>query len=139
MALTDVRTYFRGKLDALGYSEWSDGFNSENIPQSLLDKSYHLEIGTITSATSSHLTYTFSYPLTVKIFLKGYVDPSGAIDDAILQSESILASILDTASRVGLDIKDVIPGTVDVLQFDASNDNDLILQMEFISIIMCVF
>ncbi len=136
MALSDVRSYYRSKLDSLNYSEWTDGFNFENIPQSILDRSYHLEIGVITSGASSQTVFTFSYPITVRIFLKGFVDPSGAIDDAILQSETVLASVLDAQARYSENIKSIDPLSISILQLADSNDNDLILEMEFNNKIM---
>jgi hypothetical protein len=42
MSLTSVRPYFRTHCNALGFTEWMDGFNIENIPSTLIDMAYHI-------------------------------------------------------------------------------------------------
>lgn len=139
MSITAVKPYFRAKLDALDYTEWSDGFNFENIPEALLDRAYHLEIGTITSGPANQTTHVFSYPLTVRVFLKGFKDPAANIDDAVGQAETILSSILDVTDRLGATIKDVINDSIDIVPLAGSNDNHLILEMNFTAVINCFF
>lgn len=139
MSMTEVRTYFRARLNALNYREHPDGFNFENIPQTILDRSYHLEIGLITGSTANQETHNFSYPLTIRIFLKGFRDPAAKIDDAIGQAEVILADVLKPSNRLGVTIKDVVPDTVQVIPLDGTNDNDMILQMDFTTNLVCKF
>ena len=139
MSLSSVRDLFRTRLDGLGYREHKDGFNFENIPQTLLDESYHLEIATITGSTTNQLTTFFEYPLNVRIFLKGFRDPASAIDDAITRAEEILADILSPSVRYGDDVKDIVPNTIEVNPLAITNDNDVILEMTFTSRIFCNF
>jgi hypothetical protein len=78
MTLGGLRAFFRTRLDGLGYTEWTDGFNIENIPSTVLDMSYHLAVGDIRSGPANQLLHVFDYPLTVSIFLKGFRDPAEA-------------------------------------------------------------
>ena len=132
MALVDVRPYMRSIMDGLDYSEWKDGFNSENIPSTIIDGSYHLATGTITGSTANQQIRTFDYTLVTRVFFKGFRDPAGAIDDALGAADTILASALADASRLSqANIKDIIPNTIQVLPLEASNDNSVILEMDF--------
>ena len=138
MALTDVRPYFRARMDALGHKEWTDGFNTENIPSNILDRSYHLSNGSIASEASSHIGHEFLYPVTIKLFLKGYRDPKQGIDDAVGYGENILNEVLKSSNRLGTTIKDVIPQGMEILPLNESNDNAIILQVDFIArVILC--
>lgn len=140
MSLVDVKPYFRSKLKSLDYKEWTDGFNFENIPDSLLHESFHLEISPpITGAPASHIRHVFSYPITVRVFLKSYLDPKTGIDDAISRAEEILQSLLVVGDRLGADIKDIIPNSINPQELATSNDNSIILEMAFTAVVDCVF
>ena len=134
MALIKPLTYMRTQLDSLGYSEWSDGFNFENIPSSIIDGAYHLEVGIISSQSANQRAHQFSFPVVLRVFLKGFSDPKSAIDDALLRGDNILGAVLSEANRLtqAEDIKDVVPNSITVQELSASNDNSVILQMEFV-------
>lgn len=138
MALTDVRPYFRTHLNALSLKEHPDGFNVENIASTILDNSYHLEIGTIATSASNQRDHIFAMPIKVRVFLKGYRDPANEIDAAIALSENIMAEVLKPSNRYGTDIKDIIPVSIVPTPLDESNDNSVILEMDFTAnVILC--
>lgn len=139
MSLSAVRSYFRTRLDGLGFEEWTDGFNTENIPQTIKDQTYHLGVGFISAERPNQLATRFTYPVEVRVFFLGYNDPADAIDTAISASEDIMNDLLDPLNRLGTDIKDVFIGSIQVLPRDESNDNDVILVMEFNADIVCDF
>lgn len=118
-------------MDTAGYTEWRDGFNFENLPSSILDRSYHIESGEIESTSSNHQVHEFNCPITVRLFLKGYLDPVQAIDDAYTDVESILAALLSPDDRLGTDVFDVVPGNIAIVPLATSNDNSLIVEMVF--------
>jgi hypothetical protein len=125
-----VRPFFAGRLDALGFSEWPDGFNTENIPSTILDNSYHLEVGEIRGESNGPTNYVFSMPLVIRIFTKGYRDPGSQIDAALDIGNVVLEDLLDPAVRNAQnDLKDIRPTSVQVLPLAASNDNQVITQI----------
>lgn len=136
MSLAEIRPYMRDILDGLGYDEWTDGFNFENIPSTIFNESYHLEVGVISAGVANQRAYRFTAPVLLRVFLKGFRSPSEAIDDALLRGDTILSGVLAESERLGVpadnrSIKNVFPGPIQTLPFDASNDNAIILQMEF--------
>jgi hypothetical protein len=138
--LGGVRDWFRTRIDGIGYREWTDGFNFENIPGSILDRSYHLEVGTITTGAANQLHYTFSYPVTLRVFLKGYRNPSLAIDDALNQANVIYQDLLLPANRLQIDgLKDVRPVSVTPRSLKLTNDNAVILEMGFVGVLIYAF
>lgn len=139
MSLTAVKAYFETRLDALNYHEWDDAFNIENIPDTLVDKAYHVEFNSISSSGTSHKVHEFDFPVTVRVFLKGFRDVDAAKDDAVVQYESILGGVLAPANRLGTAIKDIVPNNMVLLPIAQSNDNDIILEMTFTAKVMCVF
>lgn len=118
---------------SLGYTEWTDGFNTENIPASIINESYHIETGTIIGGPANQRAHQFQFPVIMKVFLRGYNDPASAIDDALLRGDDILASVLAPTNRIAQaeDIKDISPGTISIEPLDATNDNSVVLTIEF--------
>lgn len=139
MALTDVRNYFRNRMYALGYNEWTDEFNIENIPSTILDKTYHVESGDIASTASNHQPHRFDCPVTIRLFLKGYDNPVSAVDDAYVHCEDVLAEVLLPANRLSDDIHDVQPVNIAVEPLTASNDNSVVLVITFNAITFMKF
>lgn len=131
MALTDVRSYFRTRMNALSFKEWPDGFNFENIPKNIINKTFHIQSDTITPDATNMTTYDFSSPVILRLFIKGFRDPAQAIDDAIGFYEEILCEVLDPANRLGTLIQNISPGPTSILPLSDNNDNAVILEMEF--------
>jgi hypothetical protein len=140
MTLGGLRAFFRTRLDGLGYTEWTDGFNIENIPSTVLDMSYHLAVGDIRSGPANQLLHVFDYPLTVSIFLKGFRDPAEAIDLGLDAGQEILEDILSPAQRLQTDgLKDIRPGSIAVRPLADSNDNTVVVEMEFRAVMAFCF
>lgn len=136
MGLVDVRAYFRDRLDSLGYTEWTDGFNVENIPSTILDRSYHVESGDISTTASNHQPHRFDCPVTVRLFIKGYLDPKSAIDDSYALCEDILAEVLLPTNRLDTanGLSDVQPQGISVRPLTLQNDNGVVLEINFLAI-----
>lgn len=139
MGLTDVRQYFRDRMDAINYNEWRDGFNVDNIPSTVLDRSYHVESGSISTTASSHQPHRFDCPITLRVFFKGYNEPAQAIDDAYLYCESILGEILLPENRFNNPLTDVQPQDISVSPLTLQNDNAVILEINFLAITFIKF
>ena len=129
--LSLVRTYFRDRLEFLGFEEWRDGFNFENIPSTLLDKSFHIESGDVAPTASNHQVHEFSSPIIIRVFLKGFLDPVEAIDSAFDSADDIMAEVLLPANRLGVNIKDVVPTNISVKPLSDQNDNSVLLELSF--------
>lgn len=140
MTLGGLRDFFRTRLDGLGYSEWTDGFNVENIPSTLLDKSYHLAVGSIKGFVANQLHHQFEYPLTVSVAFKGFLNPSEAIDLSLDAAQEILEDILDPAQRLQTDgLKDIRPLGIDVRPLAESNDNTVVVEIKFTAYFIFAF
>lgn len=139
MSLASVRPYFRARLNALDYTEWTDGFNFQNIPQTILDKSYHIEVGTVAGTKVGQLVTEIEFPVVVRVFFQGYRDPASTIDAALLAGDDILAEVLIESNAFGETIKGVFLDTINVNEYDGSDDNDVILELNFTAVLDCSF
>lgn len=117
-------------MESLGYSEWRDGFNSENIPSSLLDNSFHIVSGDV-SPTVNHQGHEFECPITIRIFKKGFLDPVSAIDDSYVDVETIYAEILSPSNRLGSSVHDIVPTGISVSPLTLQNDNAAVIDIQF--------
>lgn len=129
--LTDARNYFRNILDPMGFLEWQTAFSYDNIPSTILDNHYHMEVTGIDSQASSHQVHAFDYNLTLRIFKKGFRDESESIDAAIETSQTILCEILDPNNRLSTTIVDVVLNTINLIPIGVSNDNSVICELAF--------
>lgn len=131
MSLTAVRSYFRTRMDSLGHEEWTDGFNFDNIPETILDRSYHIESGPIAGNSQNQTTLDANSPVTLRLFLKGYRTPAEAIDSGISYGEAAICDIIKPSNANGVTIKDVNFTSMQILPLNSSNDNSVVVEMSF--------
>lgn len=137
MTLGGLRAFYSAKLTALNLREWTDGFSRANIPSNILDNSFHIEIGQISSGPANNLIHEFKAPVIIRVFFKGYRNPAEAMDNALATGNSILNALLKSSVRFGGtdNLKDIRPVSVNPIPLSDSNDNSLILELAFETIL----
>jgi hypothetical protein len=136
MSLSSVRPYFRARLNEKGYKEHEDGFNTNNIPSTLLNKSYHISTPSISTIKQNQDIIEMNVLVEVRFFIKGYRRPSTAIDTAISEQESMLKSILSAANRTLGNIKNVSFSGSTIEPLGDTNDNSVLVTLSFDTLIM---
>lgn len=131
MSLTAVRSYFRTRMNGLGFSEWKDGFNFSNIPSNILDKTYHIASGTVTGRKHNQIDIEAEQTVTIRLFRKGFRDPAGGIDISISDGETIIKDCTKASNRLTGLLKNVVFDSMDVEAIDDSNDNKIVLTLNF--------
>ena len=141
MSLAAVFPYFQNGLDSLGLEEWKDGFAFDNIPENFIDMSYHLTVGTIITDERHQTSLDISYPITVRLFLKGYNDPAEAISESIVLGQQVICELASPVNANGINesVKDVAFIDMTPQPIGASNDNTVMLEMNFIATIYLTF
>lgn len=136
------RSYFRTRMLALGYREWTDGFNVENIPSTLLsrNKMFHIESPSASRADAFDMeSQDVDQDIVLRVFLKGYRNPADAIDSAMTAKDTIIEDILDSDNRLGAVVKNVYYNNSQINPLDETNDNAVVLEISFICrIVLCV-
>jgi hypothetical protein len=133
MSMTACRAYFRARANGLSLTEWTDGFSYDNIPSTVMHKSYHLECGTASNVSRNQSAQEIAFPVTARIFFKGYKQPAEAIDSVILLSENLIKSCCKVANSLTQTsgIKNVTFESFRPLPYGPSNDNLVIGEVNF--------
>lgn len=135
MSLSEVRPYFRARMNYLGYTEWADAFNFENIPESILDKSYHIDANQIRVISFNQADLSIDHSVTLRLFLKGFRTPKDALDSAMIRLDAIYQEVLKPGNRLtgtgGL--RNVLLDSTDLQPLSRSNDNAVMVEMNFIA------
>ena len=131
MSLATVRPFFRERLEGLGFSEHDQPFQPNQIGETIVNDSFHMETGSIISSAANQVVHSFEFPITVRIYKKGYVNLLEAYDDIHETADEVLSDLLEPSVRIGTDIKDIVPESIDILPIDDSNDNILYLELVF--------
>lgn len=142
MTLSGVRAFFKDQLVALKFKEWTDPFNITNIPATIFDRSYHLDLGkmTIESMGANGRGFQFNNNVTLKMCRKGFRDPSKAVDEGLDQAQTIMGAIVAGARRLDqVGLKIVLPTGLDVQAFTQDNDHSAIIVMSFKAVFVLEF
>lgn len=132
MSFADVRSYFKARMAAVGKTEWQDAFNLENIPATMLAKSYHLATESITQVSHNQQCLELSWPVKVTFFSVGYRNMSEAYSAAIATAESILVECTKQANaKTQTNIKDVQLDRIDFAEFSVEDDNVIKCEVNF--------
>lgn len=136
MSLSLVRPYFRTRMTSLAFVEHEDGFNSANIPSTLLDRSFHISSPSISPVDQNQELIVLEVETVIRFFLKGYRSPADAIDNAMIEEQAILKSVLAAANRTTTLIKNVVFGGSTKEQMADTNDNSVLVTMTFNASVM---
>lgn len=123
MSLSLVRPYFKARCLAVGLTEHPDEFNIDNIPSTIIDKSFHVGL---TSANGDKLNQNdqeISAPVEVVFYYKGFRDPSDGLDKAIAKSEELIKEAERPSNRLGACIKNVNLNSIVYEALSLGNDN----------------
>lgn len=141
MSLNKCLPYFRARCKAIGLKEWTDGFNIQNIPSNILDKSFHITHGTMTGLKQNQQDQEINFPIQVRIFTKGYREPSLAIDSAIQLTENLIIECLKPTNRLtqSSGIKNMVFENANYEPIDGSNDNAVVATINFRAFVLLGF
>lgn len=129
--------YCRDRLTSLGLAEWTDAFNSENIPRTLLDDTFHIEIGTVSRKFEHHDNIEINVPLTIRTFGRSFVDTGEGRDNAISLADTIIDEFVKAENRLNdTDIKTIQFDNMNLNALNESNDNSLVLVLDFTALIV---
>jgi len=134
MSMTNARAYLRSRAKAIGLTEWKDGFDSSNIPDTILDKSFWIDMGDITSGVKrDQYDQEIQFPLSIKIYKKGYKSPADGIDDSVLLVENLIKEACDPdkALTQGNGIVNVSFDTSRIEPLSSSNNNSVVSSVTF--------
>lgn len=131
MSLLKIKPYFKSKLDLLGFREWESGFDFDNIPRNIIDKSYHILLPNGSGGSINQLDQEVVSRVILRIFLKGFRSDAQAIDNCLNAIETISKPILKASNRGGEDIKNVIFSTYDILPLSENNNSIAILEIGY--------
>jgi hypothetical protein len=140
MSIAEVKPYFRARLNSFALKEWSDPFQFANIPETMLDKSYHLQLGTVTQQAFDQQAIVLTVPLTLRVFFRGFNKPLIAYDKAALMANDIIIDVLKSENRTTQTngIKNITLSSSEILALDISNDNSMYVEQSYnVMIIIC--
>lgn len=134
MSLETIRPYFQEAMLTVDrtYVEWEDAFNVENIPNSELDRAWHIQLSPATLASFNQACLSYNVPLVLTAWEKGYKTPSEAVDNGLKKLEAILKECVRHSRRLSKPyIKNVVPTGFSVDAISATNDNIAKLVISF--------
>jgi hypothetical protein len=131
MSLMDAKQYFRDCLTGLGYKEHLDAFNFENIPGTLFDKAFHVELINAAGFPHDNQCIKIEPSFLCRIFLKGFRNPAAKLDEALVRAQAIIEEALRASKRLGEPtVHNVHFNTLDIRPLE-TNDNAIIIELGF--------
>lgn len=131
MGLSAIKPWFRTRLETLNFEEHVDGFNTDNLGEINLDRAYHVRPITINGGSINHTDQRTDSDVEVKVFFKGGVNASEAIDEAILGVEQIVKECCNVKNRTSDGLLNVIFQRAEIEPRSTDNDNSVLVTFDF--------
>lgn len=140
MSFSSIRPYFRTVLASVdsNLKEWTDGFNFENIPENIIDKSWHLTFNPTSPISTNQNCFKIDYPVSLNVFLSPGREVADGIDSANSLGQSIYTECLKHSNRLGITatssakVVNIVPGVMSINPYSADNDNTIRIQIDFL-------
>jgi hypothetical protein len=137
MSLSAARKYFVDQFKLAGYTEHFDPFDADNVPNTIMHKTFKITIGPFTARKAlNQRDQEMDCPVSVTIFLKGYANPALAMDGGMDQAEVLCTEILKAQNRLGNPVKNVTLNRIAPEAFAATNNSIAMVTMEFTALII---
>lgn len=131
MSLMDAKQYFRDRLTVLGYKEHTDAFNIDNIPATLFDRAFHVELTSASGSPHDNQCMKIEPSFQCKVFLKGFRNPAAKLDEALVRAQAIIEDMMSAARRLDEPkVHNVHFDTLDIRPLE-TNDNAIIIELGF--------
>lgn len=135
--IDDVKPYARARMKKLGKTEWSDGFNFANIPRTLLDKSFHLELQEAQELSNNQDNLMVNQPFYLRLFRAQVFKVRDAIDEEAAYLKPVIDEFLAPKNRLTQPrIKNIVLNSVLIEKLDQSNDNGVIVKIAFTALVI---
>lgn len=131
MSFEAIRPYFKARCEAVGLSEHDDSFNIDNIPDTIIDDSFHVSFDSFNGIKSNQNDQEISVPVSVVFYKKGFRYPSEGIDNALIKAEALIKEAQSTTNRLGTVIKNVTTSDGVVEPITLANDNIVRVKIVF--------
>jgi hypothetical protein len=127
--IVKIRNFINTKILGVDSSlkEWKDVFNSENIPESIIDDSYHVSFGAA-SYTRDDQWIESDLPVEISLFKKGFRQVQDAHDAIYDKAILINLNLSDIASYNSTFVRNYFPISI-TPEFYTSNDNLIIIKI----------
>jgi len=130
MSLTNIYPYFRTRMKLLGFTEHEDGFNRDNIPSTLNNKSFHILTPSVLGGAVNQNHQDTATSVSVQFVIKGYRYPTEAKEKAMFELEKIIKDICNISNRTATLLNVVYEGsTMDAL--NNQDDNQVLVDIDF--------
>lgn len=133
MSLKESRDYMRAQAVAVGLREWPDGFNFENIPSSVIDRSFHVISSNAVGIKNNQYDQEINFEHTIRVFVKGFKNVSQGIDSITEIVEDLIKEIVAPRNRLTNTngIKNVVFENFSIDAGNQSNDNLIVASVTF--------
>lgn len=137
--ITEALTYFRDRMGSLGYSEWEERHEVQNIPDSRLDKAWVLEVGQARGISQNPTALEAEVPVTVYIYRSATRSPSKRTLEAMAAADAVVMDVLKSSNRLTQPVlKTVRFDLMTVDRLSESNDNGVTVKLDFTAVVMAV-
>lgn len=125
MGVVGAKEYFRTRLKLQGYTEvYDEPFQVDGIADNYDDRSFTLNIGSITQASISNVDVGLNVPITVNLYFKSRREVQDNLDSNIYPlCELLIADLMNVENRSSSAVQNVILSSLDVVPYE-TDDNE---------------
>lgn len=129
--LSAIRPWFKDRLESLDFEEHVDGFNTDNIGEIDLDRVFHCRVTGVSGGSINHTDQRTESDVELRVFFKGGVNASDAMDLAILEVESIVKECCNIVNRTSDGLLNVVFQRAEIEPRATDNDNSVLVTFDF--------
>jgi hypothetical protein len=142
MSYSQIRKYFKAQIATVkpSFKEWRDSLvfdDAQNIPSTLIDTHYHIQISSWTSTGAQDRSVQDSFSVVVTFFKNGFKKPTDALD---LLLDDVLCIRQAIVNPINVDeFKETVDGNIEAVEnssgssveINSTNDNTIKIALEF--------
>lgn len=139
MSLTAIKPWFQKRMSALEFKEHTDGFNTANISELDLDRTWHFRITNVKGDPVNQSDQRTESETTIQFFLKGGREAYSTIDTAIIEIENCIKECCNITNRTSDGLLNVVFSGAEIEPRAEADDNSVLVTLTFlVTVLLCL-
>lgn len=140
MSLLAVRPMFRSIMKDLGFKEWRNSLDADNIPKTLTENVYHLRSDNFSGIKQNQNDLEMNCAYTLTFAKKGMREEIAAQESGEETLQSLIQETLKPANRLNtVGVKNIVFNQANPEPLATSNDNITLFRVSFTCLVILGF
>lgn len=137
MSIVQAFKYIEENTAELGYTQWVEPFDKENIPSTIIDRTFFVEFNGSSREGQGNQTLSIRHEFDVSLFFKGYRNTKAESVAILTAAESVIQKLCGY-NKTWQNINAVEFSRLELVPFDEQNNDNILVAVITLDVVLAI-